>query len=59
MLFGPGIYEVVLEMSPAVWFCSFLGAVLPEDLLLKARDSFSGIGIRAWKRFPTIPLEAL
>ena len=29
MLFGPGVYEVVLEVSPVVLLDSFWGAMLP------------------------------
>lgn len=42
MLFGPGVYEVIFEMSPVVWLNSFWGAVSSQDLLFK---SVSGSGM--------------
>lgn len=45
MLFGPGIYEAVLEMSAIVQLTSFWGASLPQDLLFKAQDSVMAGGM--------------
>lgn len=43
--FGPGVYGVLLQKSPIVWFNSFWGVVLPWDLLFKAQDSGRGYSI--------------
>ena len=50
MLFGPNVYEIVLEMSSIVWFNSFWGAMSPQDLSSKAQDSVlsCGMGHRVW-----------
>lgn len=42
MLFGPGVYGVVSEMSPVVWFSSHWDAMSPWDLLFKAQNSATG-----------------
>lgn len=48
MLFGSGVCEVVLEMSPVVWLSSFWTAMLPQDLLFKAQGG--GLGGGMWHR---------
>lgn len=42
LLFGPDVYEVILEMSTVVWLNSFWGAISSQDLLFK-RVSGSGM----------------
>ena len=48
MLFGTGVYEVVLELSPITSLSSFWGAILPQDLLFKAQYSIFGGAV--WHR---------
>ena len=45
VFFGPGVYEVVTEMSLIVWLSSFWGGMSPQDLLFKAQDSVLGGGM--------------
>jgi len=46
MLFGPGVYEVLLGMSPVVRINSFWGAMSPQDLIFKAQDGIPGGAMR-------------
>jgi len=43
-LFGPGVYEVILEMAPIVQIHSFWVAMSPLELLFKIQDSVPGSG---------------
>lgn len=45
MLFGSGVYEMVLERSPVVWLSSFWSTVLPQDLLFEIQGSVLGSGM--------------
>jgi len=45
ILFGPSVYDVVLEGSPVVRLNSFCGAMLPQDFLFKAQNSALGSGM--------------
>lgn len=45
VIFGPGGYEIVLEMGPVVWLNSFWGVMSPQYFLFKAQDSISVSGM--------------
>lgn len=45
ILFGPGVYEAVLELSTLVWINPFWDAVSPYNLLFKVQDSVLGGGV--------------
>jgi len=53
-LFGPGVYEVVSEMSPIVWLSSFWGAMLLQDLFFQGLGWCSGWWHGQWDRSPAI-----
>lgn len=40
---GPGVYQVIFEMSPIVQLSSFWGAMSPQDLLCKAQDGVQAV----------------
>jgi len=48
MFFGPGVYEAVMKVSPAVRLNSFGSAMSPQDLFFQAQDGIPGTGM--WHR---------
>lgn len=46
VLSGPGVYEVVFEISLIVRLNYFWGAMKPQDLLFKSQDGVPSSGVR-------------
>jgi len=45
VLFGPGVYEAVVKVSPVVRLSSFGNAMSPQDLFFQAQDGILGGGM--------------